>query len=226
MNEEILESDKTQIRLYYDFILEKYQNEKEKSHELDDFAKYIASVSGIIIGAFSSSLLVSANVLQPFKQVLLLLVFSFFIVVIYISGILIFKSQLTFISKDVCLFEQDSVDMRQRELFVQSMLNDLIEDTKKQRKYNEDKIKHLYHIFSLFVMGILTLIIYTAYTLNSFQKIVDILPNQMIIYFGIDASLDIFIFLFYCLLMLVTVGILRSSSKHLSDKLSEVPKGK
>ena len=203
-----------QMNLYYESILSTFKNEVNKSKELDDFAKYIASISGIIIGLISSSLLNSTSETQPFQDILILLVFLLFLFVIYYSIILIFQSQVYFVGKKLTFYEQDY-------LIMHTMIEDLIMKSKEQRKVNEGKIKTLHTIFCLFVLSILTLIIYSGYITGSFDSILNVIPISIIDYFGLERTLDIAVFVLYLLVIFIAFLILRSNSKSLKNKISE-----
>lgn len=167
MSREASEIVEFQAKMFHDIIVEKKSEEREKSHDINDFAKYITSVSGIIIGIFSSSLLNVETFLPSQEKIFLLLqIFVFFILAIYISVVLIFQSQLISIPKEPLFFEKKPIDINYPVLYGSILIDELIMETKEQRLKNEKSVKKLFSIVTYFIYGILSLICYVGYILT------------------------------------------------------------
>ncbi|MDD3248099.1 MAG: hypothetical protein PHF18_14805 [Methanosarcina sp.] len=167
MSQEAFEIVEFQAKMFHDIIVEKKSEEREKSHDINDFAKYITSVSGIIIGVFSSSLLkVETSFPSQEETLLLLQTFVCFILAIDISVVLIFQSQLTSVSKEPLFFEKNPIDINGPVLYGPLLIDELIMETKEQRLKNEQNFKTLFSIITYFVCGIMSLICYIGYILT------------------------------------------------------------
>lgn len=160
------------VKVLHDIIIEKNREVRETSREINDFIKYITSVSGIIIGVFSSFLLSSTSLPSDLNKLFLLLIMICFTSVIYLSVLFIFHSRLISISKEPCFFEKITLDFNNSTLYGSLLIYELMEETKKQISMNKTNGKRLFRIIGYFVTGVTGLVCYV--TANLYSSTVEI----------------------------------------------------